>query len=86
MMRKKQLVQNLALEGRQIEVEISELANVKWFGETTVGKLKDNWINTIGELKARIENKTFQECGELLTPIQFKQALNYFIEHPNTYA
>lgn len=29
MMRKKQLVQNLALEGRQIEVEISELANVK---------------------------------------------------------
>ena len=69
----------------QLQVEISELRNVKWFGEPTIAKLKSKWINTIKELKVAMENKKANDFQDTLTPIQFKQASNYFIEHPYDY-
>ena len=66
----------------QIQVEISELKNVKGFWEPTIDKLKSKGINTIKELKMAMDNKTSRDFQDTLTPIQFKQATNYFIEHP----
>lgn len=73
------------LEGKQLEVEISELRNVRWFGDATITKLKDNWINTISDLRNKMENKTANDFQDILTPIQFKQAQNYFLENPYSY-
>ena len=69
----------------QLQVEISELKNVKGFGDPTIAKLKSKGINTIKELKLAMDNKTAGDFQDTLTPIQFKQASNYFIEHPYDY-
>lgn len=69
----------------QLQVEISELRNVKGFGEPTIAKLKSKWINTIKDLKIAMEGKKSVDFQDILNPIQFKQASNYFIEHPYDY-
>ena len=66
----------------QKEISISELKNIKGFWEPTIAKLKDNWINTIQELKKFMEGKSPQQMGEILNPVQYKQAKNYFIDNP----
>lgn len=71
--------------GTQIQVEISELRNVRGFWDATITKLRDNGINTITDLKEKMTNKTANDFQEIFTPIQFKQAQNYFIEHPYDY-
>ena len=79
------MLKRLSLEGKQVDVEISELRWVKGFGDATITKLKDNWINTISELRKKMEGKTAMEFTEIFTPIQFKQAQNYFLENPYSY-
>ena len=69
-------------EAIQSEVEISELRKVKWFWDANIAKLKEKEINTIKELKLAMDNKTAKDFQDTLTPIQFKQAQNYFIENP----
>lgn len=69
----------------QNEIEISELRNVKGFGEATIAKLRTKWINTIKDLYNDMQNKTAADYQDTFTPIQFKQAQNYFIEHPYDY-
>lgn len=61
---------------------MSELRNVKGFWEPTIAKLRENGINTITQLRDKMEGKTALEFQDILTPIQFKQATNYFIENP----
>lgn len=73
------------MEWVQMEVEISELRNVKGFWDATITKLKDNGIKTITELRNKMYNKTAWDFQEIFTPIQFKQAQNYFLEHPYDY-
>lgn len=79
------MVKKLAVTGEQLQVEISELGKVKGFWEPTIAKLRENGITTIKELKTIMDGKTPMEFTHVLTPIQFKQATNYFIEHPYDY-
>ena len=64
------------------EVNIGELKSVKWFWESTLLKLKDKGINTIKELYEAMQWHTSHSFQDVLTPIQFKQVQNYFIENP----
>ena len=82
LMNKKQMVKLSEATAEQSEVEISELLNVKGFWEATIAKLREKWIRTIKQLKEEMNWKTAKDFQETLTPIQFKQATNYFIENP----
>jgi nucleotidyltransferase/DNA polymerase involved in DNA repair len=76
------MVQLKEATNEQTEVEISELWKVKGFWEATIAKLREKGIATIKDLKSQMDNKTARDFQDTLTPIQFKQAQNYFIEHP----
>ncbi len=82
---KKRLVAESNSNEEQLQVEISELRNVKGFGDPTIAKLKLKGINTIKDLKLAMDNASAKDFQDTLTPIQFKQASNYFIEHPYDY-
>ena len=79
------MVAQAQAEWTQIQVEISELGKVKGFGQSTIDKLLSKWITTIKELKDKMDGSTAKDFQDTLTPIQFKQAQNYFIENPYDY-
>lgn len=79
------MVAEAQITGEQIQVEISELNKVKWFWQSTIDKLRASWIKTIKELKDKMDGSTAKDFQETLTPIQFKQAQNYFLENPYDY-
>lgn len=76
------MIQEMKANEEQLQVEISALRNVRWFWGPTIAKLQSKWINTIKDLKEAMEGKAANDFQDTLTPIQFKQATNYFIEHP----
>jgi len=79
------MVEQAQVTGEQVQVEISELNKVKGFGQSTIDKLRSKWIKTIKELKDKMDGSTARDFQDTLTPIQFKQAQNYFIENPYDY-
>lgn len=82
---KKRLVAQSKVTTEELQVNVSELKNVKGFWETTITKLRDNWITTLKELKERMDATNLKDFQDVLTPIQWKQAQNYFIENPYSY-
>lgn len=79
------MVAKAQAEGTQVQIEISELGKVKWFWQATIDKLLNSGVKTIKDLKDKMEWKIARDFQEVLTPIQFKQAQNYFIENPYDY-
>lgn len=64
------------------EVNIWELRQVKWFWESTLLKLKEKGISSLRQLYEAMQWETSHSFQDVLTPIQFKQAQNYFVENP----
>lgn len=84
---KRQLLRKWVLEQDIAQVKVSELASVKWFGENTILKLKENGIFTLKQLKEKFDeaNGEFTALTYLLTWIQQKQFANYIKENPDAF-
>lgn len=66
------------------EIQVSELKNIKWFGDNTIKKLIDEGITSIEKLvKVFKENEgDFTKLSHILTWIQQKQFSEYLKTHP----
>lgn len=84
---KRQLLRRWVLEQEIAQVEVSELSNVKGFGETTILKLKQNGVHTLKQLKEKFDeaNWEFTALTYLLTWIQQKQFSNYVKQNPSLF-
>lgn len=84
---KRQLLKRGILEQNIAQVQVSELSNVKGFGENTILKLKENGVHTLKQLKEKFDEAggEFTKLTYLLTWIQQKQFSNYMKENPSLF-